>query len=324
MDAENRNIAPFGGEMYYPDDRLYRYWTDSGRSSLRLAVDRLRDRRFAIPDYLCSVVVDVLQESGVAFTPYRVKADLSIDYATLDRDAEVLYTIDYFGKPAGVERALVSPTVIVLADAVFTPPSQRDEAEGEWIWFNSYRKFSPLCDGSLIVSTLELDSGKISPEPAPFVERKHRAKIAKAARRESESEYLQLFEEGERLLDEQMAVHSISRRSQTMLLDFHEGLSCEMTARQRNYDFLRDRLGRWAIDLGNRFKTFFVMRVDGRDALREHLRAKGIYLPAHWHDRHGLGNPLSKQVISIPVDSRYGARELDRVASRILTFLGEG
>jgi hypothetical protein len=311
--------------MHFGHDSLFRYWTDSGRSSLRLALERLSGRRFAVPDFLCGVVIDALRAHGIAFSLYHVNGDLSIDHASLGRDFDVLYTIDYFGKPTSLDRTCIPCDVLLLRDAVFTPANRHPVGQGDWVWFNSFRKISPLCDGSLIVSTLELDASRISAGVAPFVAAKHRAKVAKDAYlregRGTEAAYVKLFEEGERLLDEQADIHSISPQSMARLLDFHEKLDCEAAARQRNYDLLRHRLADWAIDLGDGFKTFFVMRVNHRDALRQHLQERRIYLPAHWRDRHGFGNPLADQILSIPVDSRYRPAELEVIASHIRAFL---
>jgi hypothetical protein len=71
---------PIGGEMHQASDPLYRYLTDSGRSSLRLALRALVGKRLALPNFLCSVIVDVVHSCGTAHSFYRVNEDLSVDY----------------------------------------------------------------------------------------------------------------------------------------------------------------------------------------------------------------------------------------------------
>jgi hypothetical protein len=315
--------APIGGEMHAAADPLYRYVTDSGRSSLRLALDRLRDRRFALPDFLCSVIIDVFRSAGVAFSTYRVRPDLSIDYEALG-DFDALYTIDYFGKDAAPDRGRLPPGCVILRDSVFQPGNVVPPLAGDWIWFNSFRKISPLADGSLVVSTLELDAARMRSGVAPFVEAKRRAKAAKAAflrdNTGSEEAYLALFREGEALIDAQADSYQISPASLAALLDFNAGLAREEAVRQANYEFLEERLGALAIPLGAGFKTLFAMSVDHRDALRRHLAERRIFLPVHWPDPYRLGNPLSERILSIPVDSRYGPAELGRVVAAIEDF----
>ncbi len=282
-----------------------------------------------MPDYLCGVIVDTFKACGVTYQFYRVNRDLTIDYASLGRDVDVLYVIDYFGKNAVVDRDRLPRETVILRDAVFQPPVPPSPESGDWVWFTSLRKFSPLADGSTVVSTLELDPTGIRPGPAPFVSRKLRAKALKDAylrnRTGSEDDYLALFREGETLLDEQTQVYSMSPESLAMLIDFAAGLAAERKRREANYDNLHRRLGRYAIDLGDAFKTLFVMDVDDRDGLRRHLAEHRIFLPAHWPNTYGLSNPLYDRVLSVPVDSRYVATDLDRVASRIEQyFAGTG
>lgn len=322
--AMAKTLTPIGGEMHHPADPLFRYATDSGRSSLRLALRAVRGRRFALPDFLCGVIVDTFRACGAAHGFYRVNEDLTIDYESLGRDFDVLYVIDHFGKPAAVDRARVPPGTVILRDGVFlpTPPASADH--GDWIWFNSLRKISPLPDGSLVASTIALDAEAIRPGPAPFVAAKRRAKAMKdawlRAGAGSEDAYLAVFREGEALIDQQAEVFAISPHSLAMLVDFQANLAGEASVRQANYDLLHRRLGAFALDLGPGFKTLFVIAVDDRDALRRFLFDRRIFLPVHWPDTHGLGNRLYDRIISVPVDSRYGEGEMTRVASCILEF----
>jgi hypothetical protein len=317
---------PIGGEMHQAHDPLYRCVTDSGRSSLRLALRALRGKRLALPNLLCSTIVDVVRSCGIEHGFYRVNEDLSIDYESLGPDFDVLYVIDYFGKPADVDPGRIPRGTIIIQDGVFQPAPVAGAHPENWIWFNSFRKISPLSDGSALVSTLALDAADIRPGPAPFAGVKRRAKSAKGRYLDegvgSEDGYLELFQEGERLLDAQTEVHAISPHSLSALLRFQQTLADETKVRQRNYDLLASHLGEFAVELDRGFKTLYVMSVDRRDALRQHLARHRVYLPVHWPDPYGLKNPLSERILSIPVDSRYGEPELMYVVSRMREFLG--
>jgi hypothetical protein len=317
--------APIGGEMHYPADPYFRYVTDSGRSSLRLIVDRWRAKRFALPDFLCGVIVDTFKACGVDFAFYRVRDDFTIDYDSIEPGFDALYVIDFFGKPGNVDRGRLARDVVVVYDCVFQPSMVAPPAGGDWVWFNSFRKISPLPDGSLVVSTIALDAQSILPGPAPFVATKRRAKAVKDAflrsSKGSEEDYLALYRHGENQIDAQAVIHAISPDSLAMLFDFQAALPAERTVRQANYDFLRHRLGRFAIDLGPGFKTLFVMSVDDRDALRAYLAERRIYLPTHWPNPLALSNSLYDRVLSVPVDSRYGPTALARVATEIELFM---
>jgi len=317
---------PIGGEMHQAPDPLFRYVTDSGRSSLRLALRALGGKRLALPNFLCSTIVDVVRFCGAEHRFYRVNEDLSIDYESLEPGFDALYVIDYFGKPAEVDPERIPAGTVIVQDAVFQPAPCAGAHPENWIWFNSFRKISPLSDGSAIVSTMELDARDIKREAAPYAEVKQRARSVKGLFLDTgagtEDHYLELFQEGERLLDAQTAVYSISPHSSSALFGFQQTLPEETSVRQRNYDFLHSHLGEFAIKLGRGFKTLYVMNVPRRDALRQHLADHRVYLPVHWPDPHGLKNPLTDRILSIPVDSRYGERELMYVVSRMWEFLG--
>lgn len=89
-----------GGEKEVERDNLYHYTTDSGRSSIRLILQSgLESKKFLVPNFLCEVILDVLEEFKVDYTLYNVEKDLTTNLSDYDLDEfEVLFVIDYFGK----------------------------------------------------------------------------------------------------------------------------------------------------------------------------------------------------------------------------------
>ena len=84
----------------------------------------------------------------------------------------MLYVIDYFGARQRY-RELVNGDQWVVEDAVFLPVVEPPADPANWIGFNSYRKISPLADGSLVRST------------APLAGELHRARPRRRSRRSS-------------------------------------------------------------------------------------------------------------------------------------------
>ena len=51
-----------GGEAELEKSELNEYFTDSGRSSIRLILNRLRGKIFLIPNYICEIIVKIFDE----------------------------------------------------------------------------------------------------------------------------------------------------------------------------------------------------------------------------------------------------------------------
>jgi len=315
-----------GGEMEAKRGEAFSYMTDSGRSSLRLILrSGLKSKRFLVPDFLCKVILDVLDEAGVSYSFYGIKDDLSIDKKTISGGKfDVFYSINYFGQRNKIP-AQVTGDKIVIEDYAFSPLlPERPSGVKRWVTFNSLRKISPLADGSLLRSSFELSGGLVKKQEPPFSKLKYDAKEIKYKylfeHKFSENRYLALFKKAEGLLDRQKEIYGISGRSLFGLLDFYANLDREYSIRRRNFEALRDCLKRDSINAVKDYHSFFVLTVDKRDELREYLFSKKTFLPVHWPRIEGLENGLYDRAISIPVDSRYSRGDMAGVARLINGF----
>jgi hypothetical protein len=321
-------VKPIGGEIALEQGQgLHTGVTDSGRSSLRLILQSgFRDKRFLLPDFLCGVIPRVFDEVGVRYGYYRVRPNLTIDAKSVKgRDFDVLYVIDYFGARSRY-RALVRDDQWVLEDAVFLPVLEAPAQASNWVGFNSYRKISPLADGSLVRSTVKLAATVGAGAEAPFAAMKYEAKRMKfeclLGNGGTEQQYLALFEQAEQTVDRQKEIYPISGRSLFALLEFQRGLAAEYRIRARNFRYLDAQLRDLRAPVRPAYPCLYVLAVDRRDELRSHLREQRIFLPAHWPRPDGPDNPLYDRIISVPVDSRYGEEDLQRVARAVTAFYG--
>lgn len=314
-----------GGEAEWNSEGLFSYLTDSGRSSLRLLLrSGFREKRFLIPDYFCKVIVEVLDEHDVNYAFYKVREDLSIDMANvMGKDFDVFYQINYFGQRQDLG-AIRNSGKWIVEDCVFLPVIEPPPGVSNWIGFNSFRKISPLADGSILKSTCELSAECMLHEEAAFASLKYKAKQIKYdylhKGLSSEDEYLALFGEAEALADKQRDIYSISQRSMFNLLDFYRRLEREYAIRRENYRVLDEVLNPLSIPMYAEYPALYVLSVDQRGQLREYLYTQKIFLPAHWPNTYGIKNELYSRVISIPLDSRYNQADMQRVAGHIRIF----
>ncbi len=320
----------FGGEMEYRHEGCNQYITDSGRSSLRLlfASEELQGKKFLLPDYICSSILTEFKRAEIEYDFYHINDDLSIDISSIkSRQFDVLYIINYFGRRHNVS-AFTGQGLRLIEDNRFMLTVTPRDGFSAWAGFNSFRKVTPSADGSVLLATFNLPKSLINTRPAPFSRLKYEAKEIKYDYVKhgefSEEDFLSKFREGEEMVDEQQKIYQISERGALILFNFFMHYRRERNIRKRNYRILTYELGHSAIKLKTRFPSFFILSIDQRDELREHLFAKNIFLPIHWtYPGEGPENELYSRCLSIPVDSRYDADDMIRVATKIRNFLEE-
>jgi hypothetical protein len=246
-------MKPIGGEIEIAPGNEYLYLTDSGRSSLRLIlISGLRDKYFLVPDFICPTVIDILKEFGVHYDYYHINPDLTLDTATIaGKPFDVFYSINYFGQRPVDLPSLLPPNCTLLEDGVFYPLVENTVQWPSWIGFNSFRKITPLADGSIIRSTVKLYDTLIMKQDAQFSQIKYEAKQTKHMHLHQdyfqEEDYLALFQRGEQKLNEQKVIHSISGRSLFLLFDYFRQFEVELMTRRNNYQTLTRQLKEYPI-----------------------------------------------------------------------------
>jgi hypothetical protein len=289
-----------GGEMEFKTD-IFEALTDSGRSSLRLALKSLPSKKikFLLPDFLCGIIPDVFDETGLEYSFYKIKSDLSIDWESVKKENyDAFYAINYFGQRHDLKN--IPSDKLLVEDCAFLPVLSKPEFLQNWISFNSFRKISNAPDGSVVRSTIPIDKNLKSNDPAAFSALKAKAgKIKSEFINEGlcqEKDYLELFEKGEKAIDLQSDIYSISESAALRILDLMETLESEKNARMKNYKALDAFLSGKSISIKTDFYTFYVLLAEKRDELRNFLFGEKIFfVSVNFHVEDGL-----KKTISFP------------------------
>lgn len=316
-----------GGEFEFGQDGIFYCFTDSGRSSLRLILrSGLSRKKFLVPNFICKIILDILDQENVDYSFYNINEDLSIDKGSLKaKDFDVLYVIDYFGQRQEGLDAITGASKILIEDAVFLPEVKKPKGIKNWIGFNSLRKILPLADGSLIQSTVKLNENLIHKAQAPFVDYKYKAKAIKYEfineNRHKEKDYLRLFKKGEVMIDQQALIYMASAKSLYSMIDFFKKARIEKEIRDDNYYTISKLLKKYSIGLHSEFYSFCILRSAVGDRLRKFLFKKKVFLPVHWPENGKVQNILYRELISIPVDSRYNKQDMKHIAGLIGKFL---
>jgi hypothetical protein len=322
MNGKLRMIKPIGGELALQKLNENLYFTDSGRSSLKLFIrSGNKDKKFLIPNFLCSVIEDVLKEENVEFEYYHIKEDLSIDKkSVLEKKFDIFYLINYFGEFIDSD-GLNLDDKIVMEDNVFFYDFENRFNFKKWYGFNSFRKISSLADGSLVKTNLKISEDLINSSSAKFVENKYKAKNIKFnylnCYKGEEREYLNLFEKGEEIINSQKEIFKISSESIYYLMQYE--LNKEQIVSKKFYEMLYKEFESFCLNKNPSFYSFFVMKVEKRDELRKFLFSKNIFLPVHWPGDK-VKNPLYGEIISIPLFSAYSEKDIKYIISSIKEF----
>ena len=312
-------MKPIGGEIAIKDQGETSFITDSGRSSLRLLLrsGKFRSMKFLIPNFFCSVIEEVLIEEKVNYSFYDINEDLSINNETINAvNYDVLYVINYFGKISDLSSIDLSNKILV-EDNVFLYNFENYQNSENWYAFNSYRKFSPLTDGSLIKTNLRINPSEINNIQAPFSSIKRDACKKKYAfiseNKSSEIEFLQLFNSGEKEINNQNDIYCISPQSLNLIFkgDFN------------NQEILKSRfvelqdLTQKESELPSYFFFFsFVLR--NKKGFLEFMKRNNIFLPNFWPETTQK-NDLYNNLVVIPLF--YNDIEFKYVKEMLKTFL---
>lgn len=314
-------MRPIGGELEQQSIAYESYFTDSGRSSLRLFLRsaNYRDKKFLLPNFFCEVIEAIFKEEKIAYSFYNVFEDLSIDINSIEaRDYDVLYVINYFGNYINLS-TLDLDDKILLEDNVFLYDFENFNKAKNWYAFNSYRKISSMSDGSMIKTNLAIDDSLIVNIPAIFSIKKREAKDIKYKYIHNnvftQDDYLQKFVEAENTLAQQYNIYTMSNHSLSQLSS-----ATEQSIRKARYERICKVLGEHVIKLTPTFYSFAVLSVKNRDVLRKKLRDKDIFLAVHWPES-SQGNILYENIISLPLSAIYADIEFEYMLNELKATL---
>ncbi len=305
-------MRPIGGEIEVQLSNTKSYFTDSGRSSLRLFLrsSNNKDKKYLIPDFYCFIIESIFIEENINYSFYKINKDLSFnEEEILTNDFDVLYIINYFGNTTKLN-SLLFDNKIVIEDNVFFLDFENKENYKNWFAFNSFRKVSKLSSGSLIKTNLRIDTNLISSDDAPFHNLK---KLAKNIKYEyihedlhCEKDYIDKFNEAEDRINLQKNVYSMHSDSISTLIAMNT--KEEQVIRKKRFNLFFKLFPEECLNKNPLYYSYFVMSIDNRDEFRKKLMDDNIFLPIHW-PKSSTSNKLYENIISIPLFEIY--TELD-------------
>jgi hypothetical protein len=285
-----------------------------GRAALRLVLERMRPTRVWVPFYICTAVLQTLEEVGIPFAFYPLSEELSpLDEWRLSPD-EYVVVVNYFGiKGASVAdyaRGLGQQVIIDNTQAFFA-----GRYDGVFS-FNSARKAFGVPDGSYLYG----------PEPIhPPDEENHTASMVHLELRAAGDlrRGYAAFTAYEHALTSD--IRRMSRLSQALLrrVDY----AAAGKRRRRNFAAYDDALGpvnRWSCRLGVDDVPFCYPFLPSVAVDRAALAQQAIFVPMFWPEvaeRPGAGfareRDFARRLLPLPLDHRYDDDDIGRVIAAV-------
>lgn len=368
-------MKEIGGQFHLPVSLLFKrplyqfdrfianstqyYLTSSGRDSLVLIINALglsHNCEVLLPAYLCGEILRPFKEANIKFTFYKINADLSIDINDIEKritkETKILLVIHYFGYPQPIEelqKLSREHSLLLIEDSV---QSFLTRYNGKFLGcfgdvaFNSFIKFLPVLDGSLLLlNNKEIKDNwqnlKLSKRSLNYLAYISLRFLAMSIKSLSVSMgiipkplFLWLFAEANKMFDKYPKPVRISFISKTLLESFN--FDHITWKRRRNFQYLLDN---WHSDivqpLFHELPTdvcplgFPVVVKGKRDHIKEELIKRKVYPPIHWNlppdidkEEFKTSWKFSQEVLTIPVDQRYQLKDMEYILRQIEVIEG--
>jgi dTDP-4-amino-4,6-dideoxygalactose transaminase len=304
----------------------------NARSGIFLLLELLSPRNIWVPSYLCSAILEAIDDRTTRIRFYEVDYNLALaplDWLEDVDPGDVVILIDYFGFPQNRRdiARIKERGAWVLEDACQALLSGGVGDLSDFVLF-SPRKFLGVPDGGILISNVECSLHDIDLNSPPS---KWWLNALRAANLRSKFDahggsrrWFKLFKEVE--AECPVGRYAMSEISKTILTSGFDW-SAMVQQRVRNYEVLAAKLSRVAV-FPNLFSNVvplgFPIRVKNRTQVRQTLFDHEIYPPIHWPieglvpEKFRHSHHLASEIITLPCDQRYNSEDMERMAQLVL------
>lgn len=273
-------------------------YLNSARNALRYIIRAYGIKSMHVPAYTCPVVWDAIRMESCETQFYDID-DGFMPVHGCGKDDFVLYN-NWFGVCGKQVEAMAEchPNLIVdNAQAFYSAPKGL-------ACFYSPRKFFGLADGGIAVC-----AGTTGEEYETDVSFDRCSHLLKRADLGASAGYAD-FQRNDAALNG-LPIRKMSALTRAMMgnVDYETAKS----KRQENFKFLEDRLGRH-FDLAADDVPMVYPYMTDDASLRQRLIANKIFVATYWN---GAQPDLTRKIVPLPIDQRYGAAEMEKIVSVI-------
>ena len=309
-------LENYTGHTYYTG----MYELNLGRTSVVWFLREVGCEKLYLPYYLCRSVCDTCRKYGIKTEEYRLDQELE---PLLDKEiteSEYVYIVNYYGQITDEKieklRSKFHNILLYNTNAFFQDPIPGIPT------VYSLRKFFGIPDGAYFFCEQALE------EPKEQDLSGTRMSHILGRLEHSASDYYR-----DMLLTVESFSEETPKRMSKLTKNILKGIDYSYVRKQReeNYQYLHERLKSDNI-MTKRFPAGpFVYPCHCHDAqsVREKLIRRKIYIPMNWKEVPSLIGEdafeaeLSKNILPLPCDQRYGLAEMKYLAENIEEIMGE-
>ncbi|RUT77874.1 hypothetical protein [Ancylomarina longa] len=291
---------------------------NSGRNCLEYILRANHYRKIYLPVYSCSALLEPILKLNLEFEWYAISSDLEpIQLKPLKED-ECLLVINYFGLKGRYIAELSKMAINLIVDnsqAFFELPLPKVDT------FYSARKFFGVPDGAYLSTNLFLEE-----EFEKEVSWNRTEHLLRRFENGAMDGYSRFLKNEEYLCG--LPIKYMSNFTTRILAGIN--YKSVVTRRNQNFQYLNLKLKH------KNNLSFSDTEIDGpmtyplyveKDSLREELIKQEIFVPTYWPNilenskADQVEYQLSKYIIPLPVDQRYGLLDMDRICNVINSVL---
>lgn len=300
----------------------------NARSALSALIVAERPRKVWLPAFLCGALAEAVPEALLQYYPVGISLTPQVSALGGVQDGDMLVGINYFGFcPASefIDFVAAHPAVLFVEDCAHCLAPE-PAAWGDWRLF-SPRKLMGVADGGVLVAMRE---GRRVPQPSAAQVSPASQWLAPMLRFEDESGLQAAF--GHPANQAKEMAMKVSDTAMTRLSRVLLSVTDPQPLIQRrrsNFLALEAQLEHLMLPLNRPggcapFSFPIQLKEEQRDHVLELLHQQHIYAAVHWRDLpspaelFSVEHRLSRQLISLPCDHRYGTEDMSRVIQSLI------
>ncbi len=319
-----------------------RRFTLSGRTAIYYCLKNIICKRKImkayVPSYCCDSMIEPFLDFGIEVVYYNVYFDGGLKYdIEIRKDIDLFLAMNYFGySNTNMEQYIKmfkEQGTSVLEDITHSLFSTKRFSENSDYVIGSIRKWMPVLSGGIAISmnsNFEVDLNTNSNEK--MIENRNIAMKRKRqyifeSREKLKDEFLKEYQESNKALGEDYKDYSMDEKSFQIIqgIDISRIKSRRIENAKTIYKMLKGKVDFLVSDYNDEDALLAVPIIvdnDKRDALRDYLKDKNVYLPVHWPLSDKRNNIFERE-LSLVCDQRYDEKQIAEYIDYIVDFINK-
>jgi hypothetical protein len=288
---------------------------NTARNALEYVLRVNMYKKILIPYFTCEVILEPIKKLEMAYEYYHIDENFEplIDYTLIDQQTCILYT-NYFGLKDNFIKHLSSNISNLIIDNAQSFFSKQIKGVNT---FYSARKFFGVSDGAYLFCNKHLS--EIIEQDTSINRMAH---LLIRADKNPEEGYSEFIKNDSCLINQPIKKMSSITHKILRSIDY-ENVKIK---RKQNFEYLHQQLKSQNIlnwDINDKTVPMVYPFWTTRKNVREKLIKNKIYVPKYWAsvlnnvEKTSLENKFVNEIICLPIDQRYGLKEMKYLITQL-------